>query len=138
MVCERSPSVDCFVPLLLVAYSQYYMVFKRTKDSNRVMVQTGNRENQDQASTSVPVVASHDAVSSAVAMRPVESGHIAAIGYDERTQTLTVKFKNGAVHQYRNVPVAKYEELMAAESHGAHFNQHIRAKEEHPSRRIDQ
>jgi hypothetical protein len=76
-------------------------------------------------------------------MQPVESGHIKSIGYDAETQILTIKFKPripaeaGAIHQYRNVPIAKHAELMAAESKGQHFNLHIRNNEEHPSHRID-
>lgn len=49
---------------------------------------------------------------------PVASSNIAAIGYDEASQTLEVEFTSGAVYQYYNVTQALFEQLMQASSKG--------------------
>lgn len=49
---------------------------------------------------------------------PVVSSNVAAIGYDEPSQTLEVEFTNGAIYQYYNVPQALFEQLMQASSKG--------------------
>ncbi len=49
---------------------------------------------------------------------PVASSNIAAIGYDEPSQTLEVEFTSGAVYQYYNVTQALFEQLMQASSKG--------------------
>jgi hypothetical protein len=72
-----------------------------------------------------------------IAMKPVTSGHIKAIGYDPKSQTLRVQFKKGAVHDYAGVPVKKHADLIAAESIGQHFNKHIRNHEDHPSKKLE-
>ncbi len=50
------------------------------------------------------------------------------MGYDEDSQTLEIEFTNGAVYQYSDVPPEVHHGLMAAESHGRYFHQHIRNK----------
>lgn len=47
---------------------------------------------------------------------PVASSNIAAIGYDETSQTLEVEFTSGALYQYYNVTQALFEQLMQASS----------------------
>jgi len=49
---------------------------------------------------------------------PVASSNIAAIGYDEASQTLEVEFTSGALYQYYNVTQALFEQLMQASSKG--------------------
>ncbi len=49
---------------------------------------------------------------------PIASSNIAAVGYDEPSQTLEVEFTNGAVYQYYNVTQAVFEQLMLAGSKG--------------------
>ncbi len=44
------------------------------------------------------------------------------------SQTLEIEFTNGAVYQYFDVPPDVYRGLMAAESHGRYFHQHVRDK----------
>ena len=56
----------------------------------------------------------------------VESSNIAAIGYDEKFETLEVEFLNGAVYQYFDVPKQIYDGLMSASSHGQYLNQNIK------------
>ena len=49
---------------------------------------------------------------------PVVSSNVAAIGYDEPSQTLEVEFTNGAVYQYYNVTQAVFEQFQQAGSKG--------------------
>jgi hypothetical protein len=58
-------------------------------------------------------------------MAKVTSSNIEEITHIE-PDTLQVMFKGGAVYHYHNVDKAKYDALMAAESHGKHLNEHIK------------
>jgi hypothetical protein len=60
------------------------------------------------------------------AMVPVHSTNLAAVGYDPTAATLFVQFNNGTVYRYLRVPVAVYEGLMTASSHGKFFNRYVR------------
>ncbi|MFH1919785.1 MAG: KTSC domain-containing protein [Planctomycetota bacterium] len=42
-------------------------------------------------------------------------------------QALEIEFTNGAVYRYFDVPPEVYHGLMAAESHGRYFHQHVRS-----------
>ncbi|MCX7429196.1 MAG: KTSC domain-containing protein [Planctomycetia bacterium] len=50
-----------------------------------------------------------------------------SVGYDEDQQTLEIEFTNGAVYRYFDVPAEVYRGLMAAESHGRYFHEHVRS-----------
>lgn len=63
----------------------------------------------------------------AIALTPVSSSQIEAIGYDEASKTLAVKFKKGAVYQYQNVPAELYKQFSKAESLGKFFGATIKA-----------
>ena len=77
------------------------------------------------------VLAMEDAAVTETAMEEVESTLIKEAGYDEATQVLTVKFVNGdEIYEYKNVPKAVYDELMAAESKGSFFTKNIKGKYE--------
>lgn len=54
----------------------------------------------------------------------VQSSVLVSVGYEDGV--LEVEFVGGAVYRYADVPVAVYEGLMAAESHGTFFNEHVR------------
>lgn len=56
----------------------------------------------------------------------VESSLIQAVGYDPERRLLEVAFTSGLVYWYAEVPVDVYAALMAAESKGEYFQQHIR------------
>ena len=57
---------------------------------------------------------------------PVDSSNLDAVGYDESTQTLTVRFKNGSMYEYLDVPPGVFEALVASASKGSFFNQQIK------------
>lgn len=61
---------------------------------------------------------------------PVESSHIAAIGYDPNEFLLEIEFDDGAVYQYRRVPVHIWAGLAHAASKGGYFHQYIRDRYE--------
>jgi hypothetical protein len=56
----------------------------------------------------------------------VESGSLAAVGYDEAERVLEIEFQHGGVYVYENVPKGVYEELLAADSKGRYFLDSIR------------
>lgn len=67
----------------------------------------------------------------AIALAPVTSSQIEAVGYDEATKTLAVQFKKGAIYHYANVPAETYKAFSSAESLGKWFGANIKA---HPGK----
>jgi hypothetical protein len=61
----------------------------------------------------------------------VKSSSISEIGYDEDKKTLVVKFGNGGLYAYKDVPSGVYADLRDAESAGKHLMANIRGKYEH-------
>lgn len=61
-------------------------------------------------------------------IKPVRSRDIALIGYDNATSTLEIVFRAGGVYRYQGVPESLYHGLMAASSHGAFFQKHIKGQ----------
>ncbi|HMV46580.1 MAG TPA: KTSC domain-containing protein [Blastocatellia bacterium] len=59
---------------------------------------------------------------------PVESGNLAAIGYEAESKTLQVDFKTGKRFQYPNVPPELFAEFQAAESVGKFFAARIKSE----------
>lgn len=64
-----------------------------------------------------------------IALHPVESNQVGAIGYDDATQTLAVQFKRGAraIYHYAGVTREQFDAFQFAESIGTHFGQHFKA-----------
>ena len=63
----------------------------------------------------------------AIALFPVESNQVKAIGYDSATETLAMQFKHGAgaIYHYPNVSAEDHKAFIEAESIGKHFGKHI-------------
>ena len=59
-------------------------------------------------------------------MQPVSSSTIAAVGYDEDTQTLRVEFNNTGLYEYSKVPKMFYQGLLNADSVGKYFHANIK------------
>jgi len=57
---------------------------------------------------------------------PVESSSIDSVGYEKNV--LEVRFRNGGLYQYFDVPEQVLVMLMQADSKGRFFNQHIRGR----------
>lgn len=63
-----------------------------------------------------------------IAMTPVESNQVGAVGYDPASKTLAVTFTRGAgaIYHYPNVEPEVHAAFMAAESKGKFFGEHIK------------
>lgn len=59
-------------------------------------------------------------------MIQVESSNIAAIGYDEESDTLYIEFNSGKTYTYQDVPIELFNGLEMAESVGGYFHANIR------------
>ncbi len=64
-------------------------------------------------------------------MQNVDSSNVESVGYDRDTQELHVRFKNGSLYKYENVPPDAHEELMAADSVGKHLAENIKGTYDH-------
>jgi hypothetical protein len=63
----------------------------------------------------------------AIALTPVVSNQVAAVGYDPETQTLAVQFTSGtATYCYPNVSPETHAAFIGADSIGKFFGQHIK------------
>ena len=61
-----------------------------------------------------------------IALTPVKSSNISELGWSDGV--LHVRFKNGGLYSYSGITNAMYNDLLAAESIGAHFGRHISTK----------
>lgn len=59
-------------------------------------------------------------------MTNVNSSSVAAVGYDESSQTLQVEFNRGTTYQYFDVPEQIFEGLVQADSVGAYLNEQVK------------
>jgi hypothetical protein len=59
------------------------------------------------------------------------STSLKSVGYDGEQEILEVEFCNGEIHQYLNVPPEDYADLIASESQGSYFTNHIRGMYEY-------
>lgn len=57
-------------------------------------------------------------------MSHVISTNIDSVGYDGNT--LYIRFNNGSLYAYYNVPKNIYDSLMSANSHGKYFTAHVK------------
>ena len=51
--------------------------------------------------------------------------------YQDRSASLELAFRSGAIYRYRDVPEPVFQELLRAESKGRYFNQRIRNRFPH-------
>lgn len=61
-----------------------------------------------------------------IEMIPIVSTHLTEVGYDEVSETLRVKFYNGTLYEYHNVPKSIFTSLMDAASPGRFFHRFVR------------
>lgn len=60
-----------------------------------------------------------------IIMIPVVSSNVDSIGYDKNTNILRIKFLNGSIYEYKNVPLIEYMQLKNATSMGSYVNRNI-------------
>jgi len=63
-----------------------------------------------------------------IAHVPVQSSSVASVGYLPRARTLEVRFRNGTVYQYFEVPNAIFALFLEASSKGTFFNEAVRSR----------
>lgn len=63
-----------------------------------------------------------------IVRQAVKSRDIAIIGYDAKTATLEVTFREGGVYQYSDVPPEVHQALLQAPSCGTYFNDNVKGK----------
>lgn len=56
----------------------------------------------------------------------VASSNVESIGYDPSSETLEVKFLNGAIYQYYGVPQNMYDRLIQTASKGRFLHTYIK------------
>jgi hypothetical protein len=61
-------------------------------------------------------------------MQLVNSSNLFAVDYDFWRATLTIEFHGGRAYEYYHVPSAIVQGLLAADSHGRYFHQHIKGR----------
>ncbi|NJN90605.1 MAG: KTSC domain-containing protein [Leptolyngbyaceae cyanobacterium SL_5_14] len=61
-------------------------------------------------------------------MQSVSSSAISEVGYDESTQQMKIKFKQGKIYDFCQVPEYIFQGLLAASSKGAYYNSYIKDK----------
>jgi hypothetical protein len=70
-----------------------------------------------------------------VEMIEVISSNVGAIGYNENTQILYIRFLNNTLYIYKGVPVGEFEGLKSAASVGSYLHRNI--KNLYPYERIE-
>jgi KTSC domain len=60
-----------------------------------------------------------------IVRQPVNSSMLRAVGYDPEHAVLQAEYQTGQTWNYLNVPQSKFDELLAAESHGRYMHSHI-------------
>lgn len=61
-----------------------------------------------------------------VEWKAVESSLFTSAAYRSDAQQLYLRFRDGDIYRYFDVPVQMYEEFLAVESKGRYFGRHIR------------
>ena len=56
----------------------------------------------------------------------VTSSTVAAVGYDDSTSTLGLRFLSGAEYHYFGVPREVFDGLLSASSVGSYLDQHVK------------
>ena len=69
---------------------------------------------------------------------PIESKAITSIGYASAEQRLEVRFHDGGVYEYRDVPPDMHQQFLVAASKGQYFNNTIRGRFAYTRSKIDQ
>ncbi|EHO85181.1 KTSC domain-containing protein [Fusobacterium ulcerans] len=61
-----------------------------------------------------------------IQMHNVSSSNVDAVGYDENTNSLYVRFLHGGTYVYYGVPKFHYDNLLSASSVGGYLDAHIK------------
>lgn len=61
-------------------------------------------------------------------MQMVDSSNVEAVGYDDATRELHVRFTTGRTYVYLDVDEFHFQELLAADSKGSYLNREIKPR----------
>lgn len=61
-----------------------------------------------------------------VKMIKVDSSIISSIGYDKSNELVYVKFNNGSLYEYKDVPQDMFDNLLNAPSIGSYLHHHFK------------
>jgi hypothetical protein len=61
-----------------------------------------------------------------ISRTPVRSRALRSVGHDGGRRVLQAEVIDGSIYDYLGVPRDEYDALMAAESKGTYYNQHIK------------
>lgn len=61
-------------------------------------------------------------------MKMVDSTNLQKAGYDAKSQTMVVEFRNGRVYEYRGVPKEIYQQFNESESQGSFLSRNIKGR----------
>lgn len=91
--------------------------------------------------TTAPETQAEEKKHPVIALTPVESSQLHAIGHDPATNTLAIQFKNksgpSGVYHYANFTPEQFAEFSGAESAGAYFGKNIKnATNPHPFTKV--
>lgn len=67
-------------------------------------------------------------------LTPIESSMFSHHHYDPNTRKMTVRFKNGLLYEYDDVPIEKHEAFTGNVSPGHYFNSRIKGN--HVGRKV--
>ena len=90
--------------LLAVVCVPVFVVLASCSQSGSIATVNSEVANQLPAQTSTGLIS-------------IQSDNVAAAGYDPATQTMTVKFLEGAVYQYAPVTQSIWDDFLAAQPH---------------------
>ena len=76
--------------------------------------------------TLAPAQEESPAITSHIPREKIDSSAIAEIGYSKRRHWLELRFVNGSVYRYIDVPPSVYRDLIAAESKPGYYADYIR------------
>lgn len=63
-----------------------------------------------------------------IPLATVKSSNVSGLGFHPQSNTLAVRFANGGIYHYDDVPADVVAQFKAAESKGSYFAKHIRGK----------
>lgn len=66
--------------------------------------------------------------------KTAQSRHIQTYSYDPNSETLTIQFVNGSIHQWTGVPLTEYHNFDQSASKGTYF--HSKIKGQYPSQKL--
>ena len=62
---------------------------------------------------------------------PVKSSNVSSVGYDPKSKTMEVEFKDGSIYHYHGVDSTTHSDLISAKSVGKYIHAHVKGQYKH-------